>query len=125
MPHYIADFIAEFTEKPRVLETQFFQELYEELRRFDPRDFEPAFQALLVKSRYSVRFAAETMRGAHSEQMKTVLAQIIEVFEHFKGQGSGGIKRSFSFIADVALRQIVERDYAELTLMLFPGGAWK
>jgi hypothetical protein len=125
VPHYIKEYIAAFTQKPGPLPPQFFQELYEELRRFDPRDFDPAVQALLVQSRYSLRFATESMKGAHSQQMKTVLAQIIQVFENFRGQGSGGIRRTFSFIADAALRQIVERDYAELTLKLFPDGAWK
>src|SRR5437899_5966906 len=57
--------------------------------------------------------------------MKAIYYKIVHIFEHFRGQGSGGISRTFSFIADAELLQIVERDYAELTLKLFPAGAWK
>lgn len=33
--------------------------------------------------------------------------------------------RSFSFVKDDALRQIIERDYHELRLNVYPSGAWK
>ena len=33
--------------------------------------------------------------------------------------------RSFAWLTNIDLRKIVERDFRELTLVLFPSGAWK
>ena len=124
MTLYIKEYIDTFRKTPSTLSPHFFEELHEELRRFDPADFDPAVQALLVQSRYNVRFAAAS-GGMHTGQVQAVLDNIIRVFEHYKGNGSGGIVRSFSYVTDAGLRGIVERDYAELHLKLFPSGAWK
>ena len=51
--------------------------------------------------------------------------QITTVLNHYAGDGSRAITRSFAFIKDEGLRRIIERDYKELSLILFPGGAWK
>src|SRR5688572_5271322 len=113
MPKYIKEYTESYREKDGVWVRQFFQEFYEELRCFDPSDCEPSVQALLVKSRYSIRFAADSPKGMHTGQMTNVLDGVIRVFEHFKGEGSVGIQRSFAYISDGALRTIIERDYAE------------
>ncbi len=41
------------------------------------------------------------------------------------GEGSRAETREFPFIKDAKLREIIERDYKELSLRLYPGGAWK
>ena len=78
MPHYIKEYIANFTEKSGILAPEFFQELYAELQRFDPRDFDPSVQALLVKSRYNLRFVSNRGFNRHSDQQKVVLDQMME-----------------------------------------------
>jgi hypothetical protein len=95
MTQYIKEYIEAFTKNPGLLSRHFFQELYQELARFDPRDFDPAVQALLVQARYSLRFASATSKGAHSGQMTSVLNQIVKIFAHYKGEGSRGIGRQF------------------------------
>src|SRR5262249_10565839 len=49
----------------------------------------------------------------------------IKVLQKYNGEGWRATTRSFSFIKGKDLREIIERDYKELTLVLFPGGAWK
>jgi hypothetical protein len=43
----------------------------------------------------------------------------------YAGVGGYANLRSFAFVTDKNLRQIVERDYQELSLILLPGRAWK
>jgi hypothetical protein len=50
---------------------------------------------------------------------------VIDVLDYYGGLGSQGAIRSFSFIHSPKQRARVERDYRELSLILFPGGAWK
>lgn len=51
--------------------------------------------------------------------------QVVKVLNQYAGEGSHATTRSFAFIKDEGLRRIIERDYKELSLILFPGGAWK
>ncbi len=51
--------------------------------------------------------------------------QVVSILDQYAGEGSHAITRSFAFIKDEGLRRIIERDYKELSLILFPGGAWK
>jgi hypothetical protein len=43
----------------------------------------------------------------------------------YGGEGSHVEKRTFGWVKDKALRTIVERDYKELMLKVYPSGAWK
>jgi hypothetical protein len=58
MVYYIQSYIEDMIEKKHFSD-HYFNELYAELLRFDPRDFEPAVQALLVSSRVRVRYLAQ------------------------------------------------------------------
>jgi hypothetical protein len=51
--------------------------------------------------------------------------EIVDLLAAYGGPGSQAVSRSFSWIANPQLRQIVERDYRELSHFLFPSGAWK
>ncbi len=57
--------------------------------------------------------------------IRSLLKRVIAVLDKYGGEGWRAQTRSFSFIKDNDLRQIIERDYKELVLVLFPGGAWK
>jgi hypothetical protein len=54
-----------------------------------------------------------------------VCNDLVTVLDSYGGPDSGAVSRSFAWVKNKALRQIVERDYRELTLILFPAGAWK
>lgn len=50
---------------------------------------------------------------------------VIATLNQFGGEGSQVVQRAFKFVKDADLRQIIERDYRELRLKVFPSGAWK
>ena len=64
---------------------------------------------------------------------RVVLNRAVSFFENlasllgksYGGEGSHVETRSFSWIKNKALRDIVERDYKELMLKVYPSGAWK
>ena len=98
--------------------------LVRELNRPDPRDFEPSVQADFVRIRGNLEYLAETKSRLPADVVEEIRS-LLTVLDRYRGEGTGGIKRQFLFIADTDLLAIIERDYAELTLKLFPSGAWK
>jgi hypothetical protein len=54
-----------------------------------------------------------------------VLSRLAATLDHHLGPEFCAKSREFTFIRDTALRRIVERDYSELTLKLFPNESWK
>lgn len=53
------------------------------------------------------------------------LNRIRHLLDEFTGQSSGVVLRDFSFVANVDIRRIIERDYRELALALLPAQCWK
>jgi len=105
--------------------------LTEEINRLDPRDFLVAAQYDFVIARYDLR---DLSRHTPEDKLpnekditraKSATEVIIRTLDLYGGEGSKATVRSFQFIHDKDLRTIIERDYAELTLNLFPSGAWK
>jgi len=101
--------------------------LAEELDRLDPRDFLPAARYDFVVARLKVRsFATQT--GFSSGMLPSVASfakEVIRILAQYGGDGSRVVSRSFAFIKDSDLRRLIERDFRELGLKVFPGGAWK
>jgi hypothetical protein len=124
MPHYVQQYIKNMLEKTGDLSRAHFEEIYREIERFDPRDFEPEVRAVLVSSRVRLKNAIAANRRS-KDDIEGMLGKIIAVFNGFRGEGSGGAKRSFPFLSDPDLQRIVERDYLELRLKVYPDGAWK
>jgi hypothetical protein len=50
---------------------------------------------------------------------------LIAVLDSYGGPGSQAVTRSFGWVKHKALRTIVGRDFRELTLFVYPSGAWK
>ncbi len=100
------------------------KEVARELDRFDPRDFEPAAQTDFLRVRGNV---AHLAKGPHynKQSIEAALSPVPAVLDRYRGAGSGGVTRQFPFLSDPDLRPIVERDYAELVVKLYPSGAWK
>ena len=57
--------------------------------------------------------------------IQSILVKLIAVLDAYGGPGSQAVVRSFAWLTNIDLRKIVERDFRELTLVLFPSGAWK
>lgn len=56
---------------------------------------------------------------------RELLKELTNVLESYIGTNNIGKTRLFAFISDPDLRHIVERDYRDLTLNLFPVETWK
>jgi hypothetical protein len=128
MINYIKQFCTDIiTDKPRqhsATHQENFRTLTIELNRLDPRDFEPSAQAQFLHIKTTVDWFSRAA-GFSETTMKQLLTNLNGVLDAYRGLGSGMITRQFHFVADKALRAIVERDYAELSRKLFPSGAWK
>lgn len=101
--------------------------MQEELDRLDPRDFLPSAQYDFVVARLFARRWGSTssISGTDFPQIKTMAERVIATLNQFGGEGSQVVHRSFAFVKDTDLRQIIERDYRELRLKVFPSRAWK
>lgn len=96
--------------------------LAEELDRLDPRDFLPEAQYDFVIMRMNIRGYGDN--HLHQSGLPS-MHDLCRVLDHYAGSGSSAQIREFDFIASSELRRIIERDYRELSLILFPAGAWK
>ena len=54
-----------------------------------------------------------------------ILDRLIKVLDGYRGEGASRSKRNFAYLSKLELQRIIERDYLELNLKLFPAGAWK
>ena len=101
--------------------------LAEELDRLDPRDFLPDAQYDFVVVRIDARKWGEKKGfiGTDPPEIAALAKRVIDALEKYGGNGSRVTMRSFAFVKDTDLRQIIERDYRELRLNVYPSGAWK
>jgi hypothetical protein len=132
----IIDFIGQVDKWPSIL--PHVQALFDELCRLDPRDFLPEARYEFIVARLDLDSLNKTwisqagyflntyMRDKRSQQeLRELMERVMAVLNRYGGEGWRAKTRSFSFLKDKDLREIIERDYKELTLVLFPGGAWK
>jgi hypothetical protein len=96
--------------------------LNEELAKLDARDFLPAARSEFV---YLRKMLLKANMIYQLDQLHRPVEQMLGILDQYGGEGSRSVIRSFAFIHDAVLRTIVERDYRELSLILFPSGAWK
>jgi hypothetical protein len=110
----------------------------EELDRLDPRYFLPASRLDFVEIRRQIRCISGTTQDEWDWMIKQPLEyrgtierflglfrRAVEVLGNYAGEGTGITIRSFAFVSNHDLREIVERDYKELSLVLMPDAAWK
>jgi hypothetical protein len=111
--------------KPKVLSSiHALREVVKELEKLDPRDFEPAARVEFLRVRGNATHLA-TQTSFFGTQADEAIRELLPVLDMYRGEGSGGNTRVFPYIADPALREIIERDYYEVRAKLFPTGAWK
>ena len=101
------------------------QALVQELNRLNPTDFLPhvRFEFVDNRSAYSWYIANEYYHM--DSEINPLLNNLLRVQDSYGGEGSRAVSRTFDFIIDLQLRTIIERDYRELELILFPSEAWK
>lgn len=104
-----------------------FPEIVAEIDKLDPQDFVAAHQGeFLLCRRELKKWAGRTSFTEDQLNAPRAAAEkLIAVIDEYQGSGSGGAKRDFSFVADVDVRGIVERDYEEVNQQLLPGRSWK
>jgi hypothetical protein len=128
MVEYIKNYILE-VQRQNLYYVKYVRAVLSELDRLDPRDFEPKYQHDFVRIRVGLDFltthAGPTQSATSKNQVDGQFSQLLTVLDHYRGEGSRAITRQFLFITDRDLQSIIDRDYAELTLKLFPSGAWK
>lgn len=69
--------------------------------------------------------SAERAAWLLSRHVQELCQRVSKLVTEYAGAGSHSETRSFAFVANAELRAIVERDYKELSLSLYPGRAWK
>lgn len=111
--------------------------LVEEMKRLDPRDFLPdaRYEFVLVRSDLDLWSKRWSGTGEFVNQfwqdpirrddIREAIIRAAKVLGKYGGAGWRTETREFAFLNNVGLRDIVRRDYKELSLVLFPGGAWK
>jgi hypothetical protein len=112
------------------------RELREELERLSPIAFRPDRRFDFVEVRRRVRELAAWSRpdwvhhlgirsGEYVREKTNFVLSILAVLDAYTGESTGAALRSFAFVSSPDLREIIERDYRELSLTLMPERAWK
>jgi len=107
--------------------TQLLEALIEYALKLDPRDFSPDVRFRFVQIRKGLEHLLP-VRGKSVGVDAALLEEIgkfKDIFNAYGGEGSHVEPRTFDFIGDPEMKKIISRDYRELSLVLFPAGAWK
>lgn len=78
-------------------------------------------ETLIAHPLYQYSHAHEEFRQAFVKDC----GNLKRVLDSYGGKDCRLVQRQFPFVTNVGLRKIVERDYRELSMILFPGSAWK
>jgi hypothetical protein len=100
------------------------REIVKEINRLDPRDFDPASQCEFLRVRANLVLLSNATSYT-KPKIQGAIKPLLEVLNNYRGAGSSRVTRQFPYLTDPDLRAIVERDYIELNVRLFPAGAWK
>lgn len=101
------------------------QALVEELNRLDPTDFLPQARFEFVDNRSVYNWFIANENYYMDSEITPLLKNLLCILDSYGGEGSRAVSRIFDFIHDQQLKAIIERDYRELELILFPSEAWK
>lgn len=101
------------------------QALVEELNRLNPSDFLPQARFEFVENRSVYNWFIANEHFYMASEINPLLTNLLRILDSYGGEGSRAVSRGFDFILDQQLRVIIERDYRELELILFPSEAWK
>lgn len=99
------------------------QAVVAELERLDPRDFSPDARYEFVRIRGRMKHVSQ-YPGRLSLRHGN-LPPLLNLLDCYEGEGTRAETRTFPFVRDPQLREIVARDYRELSTKLLPSEAWK
>lgn len=100
------------------------KEIIKEINRLDPRDFDPLSQSEFLRVRGNlVHFSGSS--SYTKPMIIRAITPLLAVLDNYRGAGSSRVTRQFPYLTDSKLQAIVERDYVELNVRVFPAGAWK
>ena len=94
-----------------------------EVNRLDPRDFAPAVQRDFALTRARLEWASGDV--TRSRWVIGNLEPLLQILDQYRGEGSHSTTREFPFVSDNDLKEIITRDYRELSQVVFPANAWK
>lgn len=113
------------------------ENIVHEMRKLKPVDFPPESQAdfVIVLQELEASHREWAGNGSHfvndfregsncRKRVTELMEKVIGILEKYGGPAQQNL-RSFPFVKDVALRDIIERDYAEMRGITFRTGAWK
>lgn len=101
--------------------------IYDEIRSLKTTDFDPdsRYEFILLKLKFSELAGMGSFNHAQLPSFAEAARKLSNILETYS-RGSADIKtKSFQFIKDQALKNIIQRDYKELDSILMPDGAWK
>lgn len=99
----------------------------EEIGKLEVNNFSPEtrYRFLITRQHFRKLGAMGTYSSAQHNQFIELAKKMLELLKSYDLMGFPLTKRSFIFIHDKELQVIIKRDYAELTNVLLPDGAWK
>jgi len=100
--------------------------IYQEIQNLKSTDFSPDVRYDFVLIRNQIQNQANTgTYSQHKSKYEKLSKDLITILRRYNGSFENEIIREFNFLTDLDLKYIVERDYRELSIILFPEGAWK
>ena len=101
--------------------------IYEEIKDLKTRDFAPDIRYDFVITKEQIkRFAhSGSVSGEQYPEYRSVSDKLIICLNKYYTNLDSSEIRQFNFLQDNDLKNIVERDYFELSTILFPEKAWK
>lgn len=99
----------------------------EEINKLEPFDFPPKERKLFVVTRQKVRNLARKAgyQNTEADNYFKIVSDLKDVLDNYGEYNSEKLQRDFSYVNDDELRNIIKRDYYELSTILLPDGAWK
>lgn len=105
----------------------YFKMIAEETDNLETVNFDPdkRYDFIITREKLRKLSTVRSTCGLDFGETCFLLRELIEILNSYGNFNSGKPKRSFNFLHDHDLKGIVERDYAELSSVLLPDGAWK
>ncbi|WP_175850113.1 hypothetical protein [Burkholderia cepacia] len=99
----------------------------EQIEQLNVLDFPPdkRFEYTILRQRYRKLGRLGSYSGSDITNFVNLTRSIKSMMPSYGLIGSQINARDFSFVEDLELRRIIERDYAEFNNVLIPDGAWK
>ena len=121
--HINPDVWPENTNIPR---QELFHVFIDELNKLNAMDFSPNHRFEFITTRLELKLLDyNANEQQHPKNYNPLYEKLFKQLDNYGGLGTQLIEFEFNYINDSTLREIIKRDYRELSYILFPDGAWK